>query len=136
MKLIINLKFDGNAREAMTFYSQCLGGELHVMQFSEAPQKMPQEAGDRVMHSRITKGDVLLMVSDTIPGWPYQQGDNFSVSIDCDSLEEAETLLGALSEGGKVTMPLQNMFWGAHFGMLTDRFGVNWMVNFRHEPVA
>ena len=135
MKLITYLNFDGNARDAMTFYSQCLEAELQVMPFSEAPQQMPQEAGDRVMHARLTKGDVLLMASDCMPGMHYQQGNNFSVSIDCESRAETEKIFTTLSEGGKITMPLQDMFWGAYFGMCTDQFGVNWMLNFQQTPL-
>ena len=80
-------------------------------------------------------GSALLMASDTMPGMPFQQGNNFSVNINCESLEEIERFFTALSENGKVTMPLHDAFWGARFGMLTDQFGVNWMFNFE-KPKA
>ena len=124
------LTFDGNCREAMTFYQQCLGAELQVMSFADAPVGgMPAEAANRVMHARLSKGSAVLMASDTMPGMPLQQGSNFSISINCESMEEIQAYFAALGENGKVTMPLQDTFWGAHFGMLTDKFGINWMFN-------
>ena len=126
------LNFDGNCREAMTFYEKCLGAELSIMPYSagEGQCDFPPEAKDKVMHARLTKGQAVLMASDTTPGMPYQQGNNFSININCESLEEIERLFTAFREKGKVTVPLQDTFWGARFGMLTDQFGVNWMFNF------
>ncbi|HKE57084.1 MAG TPA: VOC family protein [Pyrinomonadaceae bacterium] len=124
------LMFDGNCREAMQFYSQCLGARLDLMSFADAKAfAYPAEAKDRVIHAKLTKGTVFLMASDTMPGMPWQQGTNFSISIDCESAEEIERLFGALGEKGTVTMPLSDAFWGARFGMLKDRFGINWMFN-------
>ncbi len=132
MKAIVTyLNFDGNCREAMKFYQRCLGGELSIMPFSEAPGDFPKEAKDRVMHARVTKdGTTLLMASDTMPESNFAQGTNFSISIDCQSAEETDRLFTAFSENGKITMPLQDAFWGARFGMLRDKFGINWMFNF------
>ncbi|PYP92744.1 MAG: VOC family protein [Candidatus Angelobacter sp. Gp1-AA117] len=126
-----HIAFDGNCAEAMRFYADCLGAELHLMPFSETPCNAPKEAGDRIAHARLTKGPALLMGSDTIPGMPFARGaNNFTVNISCESLQEIEQFFSALSKDGKVTMALQDTFWGARFGMLTDRFGVNWMFNF------
>ncbi len=137
MKAIIYLNFDGNTRDAMKFYARCLGGELSMMPFSEAPGDFPKEFKDRLMHSRIIKaGTVLLMASDTMPGhgMPFRQGTNFSVSLDCESQEEIDRLFAAFSENAKnIAMPLQDAFWGARFGMLTDQFGINWMFNFEKQ---
>ena len=132
MKAIVTyLNFNGNCREAMKFYQRCLGGELSIMPFSEAPGDFPKEAKDRVMHARVTKdGTTLLMASDTMPGSNFVQGTNFSISIDCQSAEETDRLFNAFSEKGKITMPLQDAFWGARFGILRDQFGINWMFNF------
>lgn len=127
------LTFDGNCREAMTFYEKCFGAELQVMSFADAPPgqvECAKEAKDRVMHARLTKGPAVLMASDTMPGMPFQQGNNFSITINCESAQEIERLFAAFGEKGKVKMPLQDTFWGAHFGMLTDQFGINWMFNF------
>ena len=126
------LNFNGNCGEAMKFYNRCLGGELHMMPFSEVPGgNFPPEAKDRVMHAAIIKnGGAIVMASDTMPGSPFQQGNNFAICVAPETSEETDRLFGAFSEGGKVTMPLQDTFWGARFGQLTDRFGVNWMFNY------
>ena len=127
------LMFDGNARQAMTFYKACLGAELHLMPYSEAPVPCPPgEASGRIMHAMLKKGDAILMASDTPPGTPFRQGDNFSINITCESVPEIENLFTAFSEKGKVITPLQDMFWGARFGMVTDQFGVGWMFNFEY----
>ena len=124
------LMFDGNCREAMQFYSECLGAKLDLMSFADARAfDYPAEARDRVIHAKLTKGPVCLMASDIMPGMSCQQGTNFSVSIDCESAEEIERLFSALGENGMVTMPLSDAFWGARFGMLKDQFGINWMFN-------
>ena len=132
-EIITYLNFDGTCREAMTFYGKCLGAELYVLPFSEAPCDSPKEAKDRLVHASLTKGlTPVLMASDTVPGTPFQQGNNFSVMIECESLQEIEGLVAAFGEKGKVIMPLQDVFWGARFGMLTDQFGIQWMFNFSH----
>ena len=132
MKAVVTyLNFDGNCRDAMKFYARCLGGELSIMPFSEAPGNFPPEAKDRVMHARITKGgSTLLMASDTMPGGVFRQGTNFSISVDCETVEEIDRVFAAFSENAKINMALQDAFWGARFGMLTDQFGTNWMFNF------
>ncbi|HUQ94744.1 MAG TPA: VOC family protein [Bryobacteraceae bacterium] len=131
MKLFTTyLIFDGNCGAAMTFYGKCLGAELQLMPFSEAPCASPPEAKDRIMHANLTlKASPVLMASDTMPGMPFLQGNNFSVSIQCESVAEIDRLFQAFSENGKVTMPLTETFWAARFGMLKDQFGINWMFN-------
>ncbi|MBC7928338.1 MAG: VOC family protein [Bryobacteraceae bacterium] len=125
------LFFDGNCREAMTFYSEHFGAELELMDMSQAPgHNVPDEAKQRIMHARLSKGPAVLMASDGMLGQPLAQGANFSVSVNCESLEEIERLFKAFADQGKVTMPLDDVFWGARFGMLTDRFGINWMFSF------
>ena len=126
------LTFDGNCRQAMEFYAKCLDAGLYLMPFSDSPVEVPNAEGvlgDRVMHSSLTKGSRLLMATDTWPGAPFQQGNNLSVCLYCESLEEIERLFTALSENGQVTMPLQDTFWNARFGTLTDQFGIQWMLN-------
>ncbi len=123
------LIFDGNCGAAMKFYEKCLGAELQLMPFSDMPGDAPKGAKDRIMHARLAKGQAILMASDTAPGMPFQQGSNFSVSIQCDSAQEIEKIFGAFSDKAKITMPLQETFWAARFGMLTDQFGINWMFN-------
>src|SRR6478672_8856856 len=100
------LIFDGNCREAMQFYQKCFGGDLQMMPFSECPVDYPKEGKDRTLHAKLTKGSAVLMASDTMPGMPFQQGNNFSISVNCESLDEIQRLFAAFSENGKVTMPL------------------------------
>jgi PhnB protein len=130
------LIFDGNCRQAMQFYAKNLGAKLDVMPFSAAPcpegqpaPPIPAEAKDRVMHARLVAGPVELMASDNMPGMPFVQGNNFWVSLQCDSVPEIEKLYNAFSEKAKIVQPLQKTFWAERFGMLTDQFGVNWMFN-------
>jgi PhnB protein len=84
------------------------------------------------MHARVTNGLPVLMASDSMPGSPFHPAAGFSVSIMCESAEEIDRIFAALSEGAKVSMPLADQFWGARFGMLTDKFGIHWMLNFDH----
>jgi PhnB protein len=134
---ITYLNFDGNCRAAMEFYAKALGAELTIMPFSDMPGDAFKAEGakDRIMHARLMKKGLpyaILMASDIMPGMPYQQGTNFSVSVGCDSLDEIKSLFAAMSEGGAVTMPLQDQFWGAHFGMVKDQFGVHWMFDYEY----
>jgi PhnB protein len=131
MKQILTyLNFDGNCREAMQFYKQCLGGELQLAPFAEMPGDVPTEATDRIMHARLTTGTETLMASDIPPGAPFRQGNNFAICLQPENISETERIFKALGGKGQVTMPLQDTFWGARFGMLTDQFGINWMINF------
>ena len=128
------LNFNGNCRQAMEFYAKCLGADLRIMPFSQGPADMPKDpkTADMVLHSHLSKGNAIIMASDCPPGMPLQMGNNFSISVDCDSREEVDKLFKSLGEKGKVGMPVQDMFWGDYFGMITDQFGVNWMFN--HTP--
>lgn len=125
------LIFDGNCREAVTFYQQCLGGELYAMTYAEGEPDSPPEAKDRLIHARLTRGPLVLMASDNRPGMPYRQGNDAWLSLECESDEEVDSLYTALSDGGRGGMAPHDAFWGARFAMLTDRFGINWMLN--HE---
>ena len=121
--------FNGNCREAMEFYAGVLGGKLDMMTYGQSPQ-CPEGAEDAVMHANINVGgESVLMASDAPPADPLPEGQNFSLCLNCTSREEQERVFAALSEGGVVRQPLQDTFWGAHFGMLRDRFGVGWMLN-------
>lgn len=131
---ITYLTFDGNCREAMTFYGRCLAVEPNFTPFSAGPPEvlaMAKDAPDRILHSELASGPAVLMASDRLPGVPFQQGDNFSICLDCESQAEMERVFSALGENGKVTMPLHVAFWGGRFGMLTDQFGISWMFSFR-----
>ena len=126
------LNFNGNCRQAMEFYAKCLGADLQVMPFSSGPDDMPKDpkTADLVLHARLSKGSAVIMASDCPPGMPLQQGNNFSISVDCESRDEVDRLFAALGEKGPAVMPVQDMFWGAYFGMITDQFGINWMFNY------
>jgi PhnB protein len=129
------LHFNGNCRQAMEFYKQCLGAELFLLPFSEAPGNpawATPESRDRIMHSSLNVGGTgVLMASDTMAGTPFERGQhNFAVCLECETFEEIDTLFTTLSESGNVTMPLQDTFWNARFGMFTDKFGIHWMLNY------
>ncbi len=128
------LFFDGNCREAMTFYKDCLGGELHLNEIGQSPgaDQMPPEARKKIMHAALSDGagGSLLMASDWMSNSVMAPGNNISLSLHCASDDQIRSLFAKLSEGGKVTNPLADQFWGATFGMLTDKFGIAWMLNF------
>jgi len=136
MQISTYLTFDGQARDAFTFYQQVLGGALETMTFAQAPEPehFPAEYRDRVMHTCLTLEDHCLMASDTLPGEfcggaSYEGIKGCSISLHPESVAEGERLFNALAEGGQIVMPMEKTFWAERFGMLTDRFGVSWMVN-------
>ncbi|HEY4363022.1 MAG TPA: VOC family protein [Bryobacteraceae bacterium] len=135
--LVAYLNFDGQTREAMTFYAKCLGAKLEIFSFGDQMgEGLPKEmepVKDRTMHAALSMGaGAILMASDTMPGMPLTAGNNFSVSVHPESVEEVERLFAALGEGGTVRMPLTDAAWGARFGMLTDKFGIQWMFNYEY----
>ena len=127
------LAFNGNCREAMEFYKTVFGGELNVQTFGEAPENAAEKDKARVMHAQLSSGNFMLMASDGMPDRPVTFGDSVSLSVHTQSKDETDTLFNKLSEGGTVTMPLENTFWGAYFGMLIDKFGIHWLFNFQQE---
>jgi PhnB protein len=131
MNLDTYLQFNGQCGEAFKFYEQVLGGKIEgIMTYGQSPaaaQTSP-EMRDKVIHVRLSVGDSILMGSDA-PAQHYQPPQGFSVSLSAKDVAEAERMYKALSEGGKITMPLQKTFWSASFAMFTDRFGIPWMVN-------
>ncbi|WP_407402362.1 VOC family protein [Chryseobacterium sp.] len=134
----VYLSFNGNCREAFDFYKSAFGKEyLYIGTFGEMPPsedyKVPSEDQDKIMHVCLPiSNETMLMGSDAGGDWATKVvlGNNFSASINAESKQEAETLFTKLSENGVVTMPLEDTFWGAYFGMFTDQFGINWMVNY------
>ncbi len=123
------LNFDGETRDAMTFYAKCLDAQLEIQSFDDMKMPGPPGTGDRIIHARLSKGSAVIMASDTMPGMQFTKGNNFWINIDCDDNAEQDKLFKAFSEGGQVRMELADQFWGARFGMLTDKFGVGWMFN-------
>jgi PhnB protein len=126
------LNFNGNCREAMNFYKDCLGGELNLQTVEGSPMEAQCPAGmkHQIMHSSLTKGEILLMASDMVGPEGFIKGNTMALSINCNSEDEIETYFSNLSSGGQVIHPLAKQFWGATFGFLTDRFGVRWMFNY------
>ncbi len=135
MSLNIYLTFDSNTREVFEFYRSVFGGEFTFLQtYGDAPPDLgvPDAEKDRIMHVSLPVGDSVLMASDSCSafGPPPTVGNNFSISIAVESREQCDDYFARLSEGGTVGMPMQDTFWGAYFGTWTDKFGINWMVNY------
>ena len=133
------INFKGNCREAFEFYRSVFGGEFAIMQtFGDGPDDMGvlEEEKNNVMHVSFPIGDSVLMGSDVPSGFgmTHVQGSNFSISVSPDSREKADGLFGRLSEGGTVSMPMGDMFWGSYFGACTDKFGINWQINYEQAP--
>lgn len=126
------LSFNGNCREAMNFYQQCLGGELTLQTIGESPlaDKMPQQMKDSILHSTLTKDSLVLMATDMVSDQGLLRGNGVSLMLNCSSEEEIRTFYNKLSDGGKATHPLEITFWGALFGDLTDKYGNNWLLHF------
>src|SRR5215217_4920070 len=128
--LNVYLAFDGNCDEAINFYKKVLGGEIITRQtFGEAPMPSDENSKNRIMHIHFKSENIELMASDSMPGQPVSSGSNISLSINLTDENEQTKIFNALAEDGTITMPLADQFWGARFGMLTDRFGFNWMLN-------
>ncbi len=128
----VYLNFDGTASDAIALYERALGAKVTFLQrFSEIPGASFEGAdGARVMHATLTFGGGTVMISDTMPGaGTLSAGTTMNVAVQYDSTDEVDAQFAVLAEGGRVTMPLENTFWGARFGTLVDRYGVNWMFN-------
>lgn len=131
-KLNPYLSFEGNCREAMNFYKDCLGGELTLQTVGEMPAMaahMPAEMKDSILHSSLTSGDMVIMASD-LNREKHLEGNTVHLCINCTSENELNTFISGLSEGGKITEPITDMPWGAKFGSLTDKYGKRWLFNF------
>jgi len=129
-KLNPYLSFKDNAREAMEFYKTVFGGTLTVSTFKEFQASQDPSEDDKVMHSQLEADNgITFMAADTPKGMEHQPGTNMTMSLSGDNESELRGYWEKLSAGGQVTMPLDEAPWGATFGMLTDKFGVPWMVN-------
>ena len=135
------LFFDGRCEEAIGFYRSALGAKVEMlMRFRDSPEPpkpgmCPPGSDDKIMHASFRVGDTLVMASDgMVKGAPEFRG--FSLSLDAATEAEADRLFAALGKGGKVEMPLNKTFFSPRFGMLTDKFGVGWMVIVPQKPAA
>lgn len=131
-KITPYLNFDGNGEQAVKFYESVLGAKVEALsRMGEMPgSNASPEDKDRLLHSllRFESGDAI-MASDTMKGMPLSIGNNTHVTLDFNDVDDMNQKFDALAAGGKVTMALNDTFWGARFGMLTDKFGINWMFN-------
>ena len=132
MQLISYLFFKDNAAQAFDFYAKCLGGEIiGRATFGDMPEcpDMPDGARGLIANVCLKAGDSLLMASDCPPGAPFEAMQGCAVAVGLPTPDEAERVHAALGEGGTITMPIAETSWAQRFGMLTDRFGIHWMVN-------
>src|SRR5690349_17316387 len=140
----VYLTFNGNCEEAFNFYKTVFGGEFgYIGRFKDMPAQEGQTAAaspdaEKIMHVSLpVSAETVLMGSDTGGEWAkdFKEGNNFSISINTSSKEEADRMFNGLSAGGRVNMPMASTFWGDYFGMFTDKFGINWMVSFNEKPM-
>lgn len=137
-RVSIYLNFMGNTEEAFAFYQEVFGGELSdVMRMGDVPsmpgQELPENERNLVMHIELPILDgTVLMGTDILEsmGHTLKIGNNTTINLEPDTLEETHRIFDALSQGASDVMPLQPMFWGAHWGTFLDRFGIRWMFNF------
>ncbi len=124
------LTFSGNCREAMTFYKECLAGELELMTFEGSPMEISEEHKDKIMNATWNFGAAVIMASAGQPNQPeVNRGNDIHLSIASNDETEAERFFNNLSAGGTIIMPFKKTFWGAKFGMCMDKYGINWMIN-------
>lgn len=138
-QIIPYLKFNGNCEEAMKFYKESLDAELELQRVEHSPiaSQMPPEAGKKILHSVLTKENMVLMASDMIFQGNLQPGNVVTLTLNCDQPEEINRYFSNLSEGGEILYPLKEEFWGATHGQVKDKFGFIWMLNHNKKfPVA
>ena len=127
------LTFNGNCSEAMTFYKECLGGELVLQTIGESPlaSKMPQQMKDCILHATLTNDTLVLMGSDMVPQSGLIKGNAVSLMLDCKTEKDIRNYYNKLSEDGHATHPLEQTFFGAMLGGLSDKFGNHWLLHFK-----
>jgi PhnB protein len=127
------LNFSGNCREAMTFYQQCLGGELSFQTVGESPlaAQMPAPMKDCILHACLTNGDLVLMASDMVSAHGLIKGNAVSMMLNCSTEEQISACYEKLSQGGERSHGLEHTFLGALFGDLTDKYGNHWLLHFQ-----
>ena len=130
----LTIMFDGQTEAAFNFYQSVFGTEfIHMQRMKDMPNapEMPEEEGNKILHAALPVANSILMGMDLPAGrGQVNAGNNFMVTLDTSSEEETTTLFNGLSAGGTISMPLAHQFWGAFFGMFTDKFGIQWMVSY------
>jgi len=130
MKLTPYIHFAGNAEEALNFYKDVLNGEIVMLsRYGDSPVPADEDYKQKIIHARLVFGENMIMISDTFKGNAVHTNGNIQLNVDVPDKLQLETVFGKMAAGGKIMMPLQDQFWGATFGMLQDKFGVNWMFN-------
>ncbi|MBV8197587.1 MAG: VOC family protein [Candidatus Eremiobacteraeota bacterium] len=131
MELNPNLVFNGNAEEALNHYRAALGGELQVMRYADSPasEQTSPDWANKVIFGSLRSPAGTLNIMDAPPERAGEPGDNFMLSVNTETAEQTDSIFAKLLEGGSVVMPLERTFWSPRFGMLTDKFGIKWMVN-------
>lgn len=138
MAIDVYLNFNGNCREAVHFYANAFKTEEpKIMTFGEGPPNpefpLPDEAKDLVMHAQLKIHGNTLMFSDVFPGSPFIKGNNISLAIVSEDMDEVKFLFNELKKNGTVIMELQETFWSKCYGQLTDKFGIGWQINYNNE---
>jgi PhnB protein len=123
------LNLNGNAAEAMRFYQSVLGGDLYIQTFADAGMAQNDNEKNLTLHAALTSNGITLYASDGRPDTKVIFGDSVHLSLQGSDAEQLTACFNGLSAGGKVDMPLAKQFWGDTFGMLTDKYGMHWMVN-------
>ena len=132
--LQIYLSFNGDCEAAFRFYEQRLGATMGgLFPYAGSPMSVPTEWQGKIMHGSITLGGVTIAGADP-PGGRYEQPQGFRVFLEADDPAETERLFNALAENGRIEMPLQQTFWSASFGVLTDQFGIPWTISYARAP--
>lgn len=126
------LTFNGNCRQAMTFYQHCLGGELNFQTIGESPlsEPLPKAMKSYIIQAVLRKDDFVLMATDMVASEGLTLGNSVSLLLNCQSAYELEYFYQQLANGGEATQPLETNFWGAVFGSVTDQFGIRWLLNY------
>jgi PhnB protein len=132
------LTFNGNCHDAMSFYKECLGGELTLQTLGESPlaENMPEPIKNCILHSTLANDALVLFGSDMVPESGLVRGNSVALSLDCGSEDEIRDCYEKLSSGGTADYPLEETFWGALFGGLTDKFGNHWLLNYNRTQEA
>lgn len=133
MKVNPYMIFEGNAEAVLQFYKDALGGTITALsRYSDGPQPAEEHWKEKIMHARLEFDGNLLMISDGYPGYTIPGKGNIHLNVEVDNEEKLRRVFANMSDGATIDHPLQQQFWGATFGMLTDKFGIQWM--FSHTP--
>lgn len=128
------INFSGKCKEALQFYKECFNGEIVALNtFAEYPEEIPEEVKSKIMHAEFKAEEIHFMATDGMPNNKNIIGNNITLSIQITDEEEQTKIFNFLAKNGTVTMPLENTFWGARFGMLTDQYDINWMLNCQNK---